>query len=47
MKFYKCCYCKKRFKKKEMRAWYGSDILLYSHACIYCLERIKNNAGKD
>lgn len=36
-KIYKCSKCKKRYKKSEMRAWYGSDILLYDHQCIYCL----------
>ena len=41
MKIWKCCYCGKRYKKSEMKASYGADILLYSHACIYCIEKIK------
>ena len=40
MKLYKCCYCKKRFKKKDMRASYGADILLYSHACLGCIKKV-------
>ncbi len=40
LRIWKCCYCGKRFKKKEMRAHYGADILLYSQACLSCLKRI-------
>lgn len=42
-KIYKCSNCKKRYKKSEMRAWYGADILLYDHQCVYCSEKKVND----
>ena len=39
MKLWKCDYCGKRFKRKEMRVAYGTDILLEYRSCEPCAKK--------